>query len=258
MTLSLSLTGGGACTETVSDVVQPPAVVARMRGGIVLDGKLDKPDWKRAPAHPLSFLNSESEVPELISNKILADPYEEGSVRFLLGEKHLYIGIAFEDRDIIAQVTQDQTHLYSSGDVAEVFIKADNAPGYFEFYVSPLGNKTSFYFPSSGYLGLPSCFSGPLMEDFEVKANVEGTVNDFRDIDKGWTAEMAIPLAGLKEKLGIDFAPGQSWRILVSRYNYGYTMRAKQFSSYPKLPKVNYHLVEYYSPIVFQEETVKK
>lgn len=96
------------------------------------------------------------------------------------------------------------------------------------------------------------------MEGFEVKANVQGTVNDFWDIDKGWTAEMAIPLAGLKEKLGVDFAPGQSWRILVSRYNYGYTMRAKQFSSYPKLPQVNYHLIEYYSPIIFQEETEEK
>ncbi len=91
-----------------------------------------------------------------------------------------------------------------------------------------------------------------------MKANVQGTVNDFWDIDKGWTAEMAIPLAGLKEKLGVDFAPGQSWRILVSRYNYGYTMRAKQFSSYPKLPQVNYHLIEYYSPIIFQEETEEK
>lgn len=256
--MALSLTGDGARSESVSGVVQPPAVFARIRGDITLDGKLDKAEWEQAPAHALSLLDSSANLPPLARTKVLADPYEEGSVRFLLGEKFLYVGIEFEDHDIVAQVAHDETHLYSSGDVAEVFIKADNAPGYFELYVSPLGNKTSFYFPSSGYMGLPECFSGLPMEGFEVKANVQGTVNDFRDVDKGWTAEMAIPLAGLKEKLGVDFAPGQPWRILVSRYNYGYTMRMKQFSSFPKLPQINYHLVEYYAPIVFQEETIEK
>ena len=244
-----TLIGGGACAETVAKVVQPPAVVARMQGDIALDGKLDKAEWKLAPTHALSFLDSTVNLPALTRSKVLADPYEEGSVQFLLGEKFLYIGISFEDRDIVAQVAEDQAHLYSSGDVAEVFIKADHAPGYFELYASPLGNKTSFYFPSPGYAGLPVCTSDPLMEGLEVKASVQGTVNDCQDMDKGWTAEMAIPLAGLKERLGIDFAPGQAWSILVSRYNYGHTMRAKQFSSYPKLPQVNYHLIEYYSPI---------
>lgn len=253
---SLILCGG--CATTTSQVVQPPAVVARMQGDLVLDGKLDKAQWKQAPVHALSLLDTNEKAPELTRNKILADPFEGGSVQFLLGEKFLYVGLTLKDRDVVAQVAEDQSHLYLSGDVAEVFIKADNAPGYFELYASPLGNKTSFYFPCSGYMGLPESFSAPIMKGLEVKANVQGTVNDFRDVDKGWTAEMAIPLAVLKEKLGVDFAPGQSWRVLVSRYNYGYTMRAKQFSSSPELPQANYHLLEYYSPIVFQKETVKK
>lgn len=247
-----SLIGGGAFAEVVSDVVQPSAVVARMQGDFPLDGKLDETEWKHAPFHALSLLDTTDKLPELPRNKVLADPYEGGSVQFLLGEKFLYIGITFEDHDVVAQGDRDQSHLYNSGDVAEVFIKADNALGYFELYVSPRGNKTSFYFPSSGYFGLPESFSAPIMEGLEVKASVQGTVNDFHDVDKGWTAEMAVPLAGLKEKLGIDFSPEQPWRILVSRYNYGYTMRAKQLSSYPKLPQASYHLTEYYSPIVFQ------
>ncbi len=73
-----SLIGGGACAETVSDVMQPPAVVARVRGDFTLDGKLDKAEWKRAPIHSLSLLDSSANLPELSRTKIVADPYEGG------------------------------------------------------------------------------------------------------------------------------------------------------------------------------------
>ena len=249
------LIGAGSqvmAADVETDAVQPPVVVVETQAAVTMDGKLDEADWKRAPVQALSLLDSSVHLPDLSRTKILADPYEGGSAQFLLGEKFLYIGIAFEDHDIVAQVNKDQTSLFSSGDVAEIFIKADNAPGYFELYASPLGNKTSFFFPSSAYLGLPDCQSCPQMPGLAVAANVRGTVNDFNDVDQGWTAEMAVPLSALKEKMGFDFASGQSWHILVSRYNYGYTMRAKQFSSHPKLPQVNYHLIEYYSPVAFQ------
>lgn len=246
------LIGAGLCVMAAAaetEAVQLPVVVVSAQSAVTVDGKLDEADWKRVPVHALTLLDSSVNLPDLPRNQILADPYEGGSAQFLLGDKFLYVGMELEDHDVVAQINKDQTFLFNSGDVVEVFIKADNAHGYFELYASPLGNKTSFFFPSSGYLGLPACTSGPQMEGLVVAANVQGTVNDFHDVDKGWTAEIAIPLSALKDNMGIDFSPGQSWRMLVSRYNYGYSMRAKQFSSYPKLPQVNYHLFEYYAPV---------
>ncbi|MCF7837693.1 MAG: carbohydrate-binding family 9-like protein [Candidatus Marinimicrobia bacterium] len=249
--LGVAGTSLAATADTPDPRPQPPVQIRRTQEAITLDGKLDEPAWQQAPAQDLEWLDDTVNLPPLTQQAVKAVPFEPGRARFLLGPEFLYIGIEFEDADVVAQLAEDQAHLYRTGDLAEVFIKAAGSPSYWELYVSPLGNKTSFFFPSPGYLGLPDCFSLPLMEGFDVAAAVDGTVNDYRDTDRGWTAEMAIPLDALKHSTGVAFAPGEAWRILVARYNYGRTLRTKQHSSYPLLPLISYHLIEYYAPVQF-------
>ena len=107
-----------------------------------------------------------------------------------------------------------------------------------------MNKKTSFWFPGRGRLGLPS------VEDYKcglgVAAQCNGTLNDWRDKDKSWTAEMAMPISDLTTR-GDKFGPQADWRILVSRYNYSRYLSEKELSMMPKLSETNYHLLEEYA-----------
>lgn len=80
-----------------------------------------------------------------------------------------------------------------------------------------------------------------------VAAAVDGTLNAPQDEDKGWTAEIMIPLEELRAKSGVSFQ--EDWRVLAARYNYGIQLRSKQHASFPPLPQLNYHLFEFYAPV---------
>ena len=60
-----------------------------------------------------------------------------------------------------------------------------------------------------------------------------------------------IPLAEIAKK-GVKFAPGEKWGILAARYNYSHFMYRRQTSSFPVLPAVNFHLRQYYAPVIFR------
>jgi len=115
--------------------------------------------------------------------------------------------------------------------------------------VTPAGKKTTFFFPSKGYLGLPS----PIKHSsgLTVAAQCDGTLNNWTDRDSGWTAEMAMPVKDLTAR-GEPFGPGASWRILVARYNYSrHLTQGRELSMTPQLSATNYHLREEYAVLRF-------
>jgi hypothetical protein len=67
-------------------------------------------------------------------------------------------------------------------------------------------------------------------------------------VDKGWRAEMAMPLKDLRA-YGAEFTPGANWKILVGRYNYSRYLDAIELSMTPQLSKTNYHLYEEYADL---------
>ena len=86
------------------------------------------------------------------------------------------------------------------------------------------------------------------MNTYIGEAKVYGTVNKSNDQDTHWVAEIAIPLKELAAK-GVPFDENNPWSILIARYNYGNNLRDIQYSTFPRLPVINYHLIEYYAPI---------
>src|SRR5690606_13465655 len=53
---------------------------------------------------------------------------------------------------------------------------------------------------------------------------IDGTLNDHRDRDRGWTVEVAVPWAGLETLAAGDGRslpprPGDTWRMDFSRFN---------------------------------------
>jgi len=205
---------------------------------VIVDGDLDEPVWKEAKVYKMCLPVDRAANSQL---------EETGEVRLAWDKEYFYVGVKFNDSDIVAEGTADQLHHYRFGDVCELFLKPADKTWYWELYVTPQGKKTTFFFPSQGRKGLPSCFED-YRSDLEVGAQCEGTLNNWQDRDGRWTAEMAMPIKDLTAR-GEKFGPGGDWRILIARYNYSYYLVKKgpELSSTPRLSVANYHLLDEYA-----------
>jgi hypothetical protein len=106
----------------------PPVMVAKFtETPVVIDGRLDDAVWDTATSYPLS-LGRDSEA----RGETLHEP---GEVRLAWDNEFLYVGVKYYDSDIVAEGKNDQEHHYQTGDLAEVFLKPERAPG--------IGNCTS-------------------------------------------------------------------------------------------------------------------
>jgi len=117
--------------------------------------------------------------------------------------------------------------------------------------VTPQSHKTVFFFPGRGRLGLPSGFadSDDKLAGLDVAAKTQGTCNQWRDRDTGWTGEMRISKAMLSE-VGVPFDADQPWTVFLGRYNYSRYLEEAELSMSPALSKTSYHLIREYAPLV--------
>jgi len=226
------LVGGCVATPSAKEAFTPVILEApRAADPVKIDGLLDDHVWRTAPVYQLSL--SEGGPPV----------NEGGEVQLAWDERFFYIAVRFHDSDIVAEGEQDQLQHFQMGDVVELFLKPDNRTWYWELYATPSGKKSSFWSPGRGRLGLPS--GRRYQCGLHVAASHKGTLNDWRDKDHCWTAEMAMPVKDLTAP-GDIFAPGSQWRILFGRYNYSRYLSRKELSMCPRLSRTDFHLHEEY------------
>lgn len=175
---------------------------------------------------------------------------ESGTVRFAWDDQFLYLCADFADSDVVTKADQDGLHAYKLGDVCELFLQPAGQPCYWELYVTPSGHQTTFLWPSI-HNHPPSA----LQKDNHliVAAQVQGTLNDSRDRDHSWTAQMAVPWSMLKFN-GQQFGPHTLWHALVGRYNYSIHLPATELSSVPPVSARNFHLTSEYATLELKEE----
>lgn len=219
------------CNRAQSSAAEPQEIRAvHADSPLTVDGRLDEAVWTRAPAYAMSL-----SADQLAGGNVLR---EGGRVRFAWDAENLYLAVEFEDSDVVAEGEADGEHHYQKGDVAELFLWPEAHTWYWELYVTPHGRQTSFFFPGPARM-LPSTFKDHLR--LRVAAQVQGTFNDWSDRDRGWTAEMAVPVKDLTRH-GEDWGPGAVWRVLVGRYNYSVHLPAVELSAMPKLSRTSFHL----------------
>lgn len=213
---------------------------------VKIDGVLDDDVWQVAEVYSMNLSEDKLAGGPGVEPQSLHEP---GKVRVAWDDNWLYVAFDFTDSDVVAEGKKDGLHHYKMGDLAEVFIKPDNQSWCWELYATPTGKKTTFFFPSQGRMGLPSNFEYKFQKGrLKVAAKVNGTLNNYSDRDKGWTAEMAIPISELTSR-GEKFDPQTPWRLFVGRYNYSYHLPRKELSMMPRLPKTNYHLIDSYATL---------
>lgn len=208
--------------------------------GVTVDGKLDEATWQEATVYELNLGQDRAGSGHKLQ--------QVGQVQLAWDQKFLYVAVHFEDRDIVAEGDRDQMHHYLHGDLAEVFIKPTGSTWYWELYITPHGKKTHLWFPGSGRVGLKS--NDDYAMGLQVAAQIQGTLNDWRDHDSGWTGEMSIPIADL-QRHGDEFGLQGAWTIMVARYNYCRYLKSRgpELSMVPQMKHTNFHYLEGYAEL---------
>ena len=166
---------------------------------------------------------------------------------------NLYISFWLEEPDVRASLTERDSQIWQENDI-EVFIAGDDC--YYEFQINALGTIYEVFYIWQDAYTRGSRFDRPEFDLLERKVDiiggfqdnirfgkhprgprwafmdwdypglcsavqVQGTLNDNRDIDQGWTVELAFPWQGMK-----SLAPGRAippnegdiWRMDFSRF----------------------------------------
>ena len=226
-----------------SRLVAEEFVCHRATSPIHVDGSLDEEAWQGARAVAFN-LPQDQQHQRLILE-------ENGTGRILWDDDFLYVAFTFMDSDVVAFGTNDDQDHHTLGDVAEIFLKPTDQTWYWEFHVTPAGYVSSYWNPGRGRFGLQGVDLHIRPRFIEAAARVQGTLNDDRDRDVKWTAEVAIPWAKL-DRFGEMRDIKAHWTILLARYNYTrYRIQASgpELSSWPDLSRASYHLVEQYAPL---------
>lgn len=168
---------------------------------IAIDGKLDEQSWKAAERLPI----------EIIHNKAQKTT-PGGFGRFTWDAENFYIAFEVIDTDIQAQGDgHDICDIVPPRDVVEIFLDTSNDDEHFlELHLNALnGFNDIFIIRPRDDSPLQSCLRYKLMfmngwnlEKYQTAVQVNGTVNNAQDEDKGWTAEIKLPFKSLLLPVG--------------------------------------------------------
>jgi hypothetical protein len=191
---------GLACTRRTGDYV-----VHRTDAPIAIDGVLAEAAWDRAErAGP--FVRSLDGQP--CSARTVA--------RLLWDDDNLYVAFQAEDPDISTPFSRDDEPLYTSN-VVEIFLNpSGDLRRYDEIELAP----SNALFDAS-FTGRRQGMDLSWSSRARHAVHLDGTLNDSRDVDRGWTAELAIPFATLTGMPHPRPRRGDRWRFNLYRLRQG-------------------------------------
>lgn len=206
---------------------------------IEIDGRLDELSWQLAP------------VSNRFVDIVTGEPaWFDTRVRLLWDDQHLYFGFTAEETDVWGTMTKRDSKIYEENDL-EIFIAGRDA--YYEFEVSaqnviyevfwiwkdvhhpggpywgrsefdPRTQRTMVLDGVGGHVHPRGERWGFLDWDYpglRHAVHVDGTLNRRDDVDRGWSAEIALPwnsLAPLADGRSLPPRHGDVWRMDCSRF----------------------------------------
>lgn len=182
----------------------------KVNGPLLIDGSLKDPAWDKVPW-------SEAFV-DITGNEDL-QPYHETRVKMAWDDEFFYVGAFLEDPHVWGTITQKNAVMFEDNDF-EVFMDPDgDGLNYYEFEINALGTIWELSLPKPyGEGGVP--ILGCNLPGLKSAVQVRGTINDPKDLDEGWSVEVAFPWCDLKKYHKRDEMPpkvGDIWKINFSR-----------------------------------------
>ncbi len=173
-----------------------------------IDGKLDDPAWAQAP-WTSDFVD--------IEGASKPTPRFRTRAKMLWDHQYLYIAAELQEPDVKATLTEHDSVIFKDNDF-EVFLKPlPDTPSYYEFEMNALNTGWDLFLAKPYKLGGHADNSWDI-QGLRTAVAVQGTLNDASDQDRGWTLEIAYPLAAFQSRQDVP-APriGSAWRINFSR-----------------------------------------
>jgi len=224
--------------------VKTPVYVCKKvpSGSISIDGRLDDPGWQGI---------------EPVGDFMLSDGTEPASrqtvARMCWDDTYLYICFACEDPDVWGTMLNRDDMIWEE-EVVEAFLDPDSdLTEYYEFQNSPHNIQTDLLIRN------PTGKRDDLLpnrkwdcEGWLTAVQVDGTLDDRDDIDRGWTSEWAIPFASIPSGLHSPPRDGDTWRGNLYRIDLTPTPEFSCWSPTLEVPP-NYHVPSQFGTILFRE-----
>ena len=253
----------------------------RTAGSIDVDGHLDEPSWTTARKSP--------RFRDMISGR---RAIHDTRAAVLWDDSNLYVGFWIEEPLVEATLLNRDDHIYNDNDV-EIFIAGKDS--YYEFEINAHGTIYEALFvweeayQRDGYNKEPGLarnapgaqpFNGVDLKDhprgmrigffqwdfpgLQSAVQIDGTLNDNSDRDRGWTVELAFPWAGMELLTrgdGRTLPPQESdiWKMDFSRFNqYKEAAPSQDNGGWVWSPHGVWdsHVPECFTEIIFSTQTV--
>jgi hypothetical protein len=176
---------------------------------IKIDGKLDDAAWAAAPWSD-AFVD--------IEGGAKPKPRWKTRMKMLWDDQCLYIAAEMEEPHLWATYAEHDSVIFHENDF-EVFLDPDgDNQNYCELELNAR-NTTWDLLLTKPYRDGGRAINAWEILGLKTAVHLDGTLNDPRDKDRGWTLEIAWPWKGLKELTSMPLPPrdGQQWRINFSR-----------------------------------------
>jgi hypothetical protein len=192
---------------------QPIYKVSRAREPITVDGKMDEASWKNAEVQSFNYFYRGDKPVEKQNSKF----------RMLWDDANLYLFYECEDTSLTARETNFDGRTYID-DCAEFFVvpAPDSVYMHFGFEIN-ITEVRYDYIVLWKYYNNRTFFISGYNPEYKVKAIFNGTLNNDKDKDKGWTMEFAIPMSAFSNFNGVARAkPGVRWAFQAVRQDRNY------------------------------------
>lgn len=190
-------------------------VCYRVSTPITIDGKLDDDAWRNAPWTD-AFVDIEGDRKPA--------PRHRTRAKMLWDDDALYIAAELEEPHLWAKLTDHDSVIFQDPDF-EVFLDPDADNHLYAELELNARNTTWDLLLTKPYKDRGHAINSWEIIGLKTAVHLNGTLNDARDVDQGWTLEIRWPWTGLKE-ITVETTPktapvpprdGDQWRINFSR-----------------------------------------
>jgi len=258
----------------------------RAPGPIEIDGRLDKPVWSSTPRSS-RFVDLVTGEPAIFDTRMAC----------LWDEEALYVAYWVEEPFVRATLTERDSFIWLDNDV-ELFIAGEDC--YYELEINAFGTIYEVFFIYQDALRRGSRFERAGFDPLERSADVlggfqdgsrhgrhprgkrwafldfdlpglrtavqvDGTINDDSQVDRGWTVEMALPWAGLAQLFAQRRLPPREGDVLRADFS---RFEALRLQGRPVVPSAGWalnphgvwdsHIPESFSYLHFTERTADR
>ncbi|MGB5500250.1 MAG: carbohydrate-binding family 9-like protein [Maribacter sp.] len=184
-----------------------------------IDGLANESSWQKAPWSD-TFIDIEG----------VKEPTYKTQMKMLWDDNCLYFFAKLNEPHVWGTLKQKDTVIFYNNDF-EIFIDPDgDTHNYMEMEMNALNTIWDLF------LTKPYRNHGKVLDSWDIQGirtavHIDGTLNDARDEDQGWSVEIAIPWEVLKEANSHNKIPiKEFWRFGFSRVNWQYDLVDGRYS----------------------------